>query len=342
MRKPPINLKYIHKLTDDVGMIQHAKFSTPIRKQGYTTDDNARALIAYTNYLNVFGDTKIVRLLDIYLSFLLYMQREDGRMHNFLTYDRKFSDEVGSDDCMGRTIWACGFYLASNLSADTKLVAKEIFDKTMIWASNLSSPRSKAFAIMGLYYYHKEYPSDQNPKLNCKMLADQLVKQFELQSSEEWKWFESLLTYANAQLSRSLLLAYRLTGEARYKQVALESLEFLLSTQTIEETFVPIGNRGWYKRGFERAIYDQQPIEAACTIEASVAAYEETGKALFRNSALNAFEWFLGKNTKKVKVYNPKTGSCCDGIMPQGLNVNKGAEANIAYLHSRVILESQL
>jgi hypothetical protein len=341
MRKPTIKLEYIHKLTDDVGMLQHAKFSTPLRKQGYTTDDNARALIACANYLNVLGDIKVVRLLDIYLSFLFYMQREDGRMHNFLTYDRKFSDEVGSEDCMGRTIWACGYYLASNLRGETKLVAKEIFDKTMRWAPTFSSPRSKAFALMGLYYYNKEYASDQNPKLNCRMLADQLVNQFKLESSAGWSWFESILTYANAQLPLSLLLAYRLTGEERYKQVALESLEFLFSTQTIDGTFVPVGNRGWYKRGFERAIYDQQPIEAACTIEAAVAAYEETGRERFIDSALNTFEWFLGKNTKNLKVYNSKTGSCCDGIMPQGLNVNKGAEANISYLHSRVILEKQ-
>jgi hypothetical protein len=339
LKKPFLKMDYIKKLTDDVGIIQHAKFATALKKEGYTTDDNARALIVCTNYLNHFRDTQLEKLVEVYLSFLFFMQKPDGKMHNFLSFHRKVSDKVGSEDCMGRTLWACGNCLGSKLKDETKLIAKETFDKTMRWATSFKATRSKALSILGLYYYQKAYPADPNPVLNIKILADQLMRQFEAESSTEWSWFESNLTYDNAQISLSLLRAWEITGDEKYKLVALRSLEFLLQTQTIDSFFVPIGNRGWYKRGQERAIYDQQPVESACTIEAALAAYKQTTRELFLCSALDAFGWFLGKNTKDAKVYDPKTGGCCDGITPEGLNLNKGAEACISYLHARLILE---
>jgi len=340
LRKPDIKIDFIKALTDDAGMIQHAKYATPLKREGYTTDDNARALIACTKYLMLFNDTNVKKLVDTYLSLLFYMQRTDGKMHNYLAYDRNFIDEVGSEDSIGRTIWACGYCLNSNLPHETKLLAKEIFDKAQRWAPNFISPRAKAFSIMGLYYYHKACPHDGNPKLNITALADQLTFQFELQHSNEWEWFEPYLTYANARLPHSLLLAYEATDEKKYLRTALRSLNFLIKIQTINKTFVPIGNRGWYKKGSDRALYDQQPIEASCTTEATISAHANTSEETYLDSALDAFEWFLGKNTKGLKVYDSETGSCCDGITPEGLNQNKGAEANIAYLQARLSLEN--
>jgi hypothetical protein len=339
LRKPALKLDFVRALTDDVGIIQHAKYSTPIRKEGYTTDDNARALIVCTKYLKFFEDSNARKLIDTYLSFLLHMQRADGKMHNYLNYNHEIIDEVGSEDCMGRTIWACGYCLDSNLPQDKKLLSKEVFDKAMKWASTFTSPRAKAFSIMGLCHYQKAYPRDQNPKLNISMLADQLIGQFQLQQSNGWEWFEPYLTYANARLPHSLFLAYEATEEEAYRKIALKSFKFLTNIQTINRIFVPIGNRGWYRKGFERALYDQQPIEASCTTEAALDAQASTGEETYLDIALQAFEWFLGKNTKGVEVYDSKSGSCCDGITPEGLNMNKGAEANLTYLQARLSLE---
>ena len=119
----PIKLDFVRALTDDLGMLQHSKYATPNKKEGYTTDDNARALIACTNYLMLFNDTSVKRLIDTYLSLLLYMQRSDGKMHNYLGYDRTFLDETGSEDCMGRTIWACGYCLDSKLPEEKRMAA---------------------------------------------------------------------------------------------------------------------------------------------------------------------------------------------------------------------------
>ena len=335
----PINLDFVRALTDDVGMLQHSKYATPNRKEGYATDDNARALIACTNYLMLFNDTSVKRLVDTYLSLLLYMQRSDGKMRNFLSYDRKFIDEIGSEDCMGRALWACGYCLDSKLPEATKLLAKEIFDKVFKWTSNFTSPRAKAYSIMGLFHYRKACLEDQNVKLNIIALADSLTKQFEVEAHGGWDWFESSLTYSNARLPHSLFLAYEATGENRYLQVASKSMKFLMNAQTINKVFVPIGNRGWYKRGSDRAIYDQQSVEPSCTTEAAIAAFRNTTEEAYLKAAYDAFEWFLGGNIKGLTVYDPENGSCCDGITPQGLNQNKGAEATLSYLQARLNLE---
>ena len=335
----PINLDFVRTMTDDVGMLQHSKFATPNKKEGYTTDDNARALIASTNYFMLFNEIGIKKLIDTYLSLLLYMQRIDGKMHNYLSYDRKLLDEIGSEDCMGRTLWACGYCLDSKLPEETKHLSKEVFDKIFGWASSFTSPRAKAYSIMGLFHYQKAHPEDQNVKQNIISLANQLNKQFELESSIGWDWFESILTYSNARLPHSLFLAYEATGEDRYLQVASKSMKFLINIQTINKIFVPIGNRGWYKKGSERAIYDQQSVEASCTIEAAIAAFRNTGEEIYLQEAYNAFEWFFGRNLKGLTLYDPENGSCCDGITPQGLNLNKGAESTLAYLQARLNFE---
>jgi len=335
----PIKLDFVRTLTDDVGMLQHSKYATPNKREGYTTDDNARALIATTNYFMLFNDLSVKKLIDTYLSLLFYMQRSDGKMHNYLSYDRQLLDEIGSEDCMGRTIWACGYCLNSKLPEETKLLSKEVFDKLFCWASSFTSPRAKAYSIMGLFHYQKAYPEDQNIKLNIKSLADQINGQFELASSREWNWFESYLTYCNARLPHSLFLAYEATGEDRYLQVASKSMKFLKNTQTINEFFVPIGNRGWYKKGSDRAIYDQQSVEAACTTEAAIAAFRNTKEESYLLAAYKAFEWFSGGNLQGLRVYSQENGSCCDGITPEGLNQNKGAEATLSYLQARLNFE---
>ncbi len=335
----PINLDFVRTLTDDVGMLQHSKYATPNKKEGYATDDNARALIASTNYFMLFNDLSVKKLIDTYLSLLLYMQRSDGKMHNFLSYDRQLLDEIGSEDCMGRTLWACGYCLNSKLPEETKLLSKEVFDKLFCWTSNFTSPRAKAYSIMGLFHYLKAYPEDQNVKVNINIFAKELTEQFELESSEGWDWFESYLTYCNARLPHSLFLAYEATGKDTYLQVASKSIKFLIKTQTIDKVFVPIGNRGWYKKGSERAIYDQQSVEAACTTEAAIAAFRNTNKETYLEAAHQAFEWYFGGNLQGLTLYNQENGSCCDGITPQGLNQNKGAEATLSYLQARLNLE---
>lgn len=336
MELPPVKLDYLKALTDDTGLLQFSKLSVPCRKDGYTTDDNTRAIIACTKYLECYGDSNVKKLLDIYLSLLLYMQRNDGKMHNCLSYNRQYLDDVGSEECIGNTIWACGYIQDSSLSSETKLVAKEIFDKALPWAVKSTWPRVKALTLNGLFHYQRAYQNDSNSTTLIRLLGDQLLELYNQQASPGWNWFEDSLTYSNGRLPEALFLAYESTGETKYLQTALQSFDFLFNIQNIDNIFVPIGNNGWCQKGKERAIYDQQPIEACCMVDAAVAAFRCTQQQVYSNVAHLAFEWFLGKNLNKISLYEETNGSCCDGLTPYGLNKNKGAESNIAYLLARL------
>jgi hypothetical protein len=337
---PPVKLDSLRLLTDDTGILQHAKFAIPKRKEGYTTDDNARALIACTRWHRLFGNSDIGKLIDTYLSFLFYMQRADGKLYNVLSYDRKILDDAESEDCMGRALWACGQCLDSQLSPDRKMFSKEIFDKAFPWASRFKSLRARALSVIGLFHYQKANPQDQNALINIRPLTEQLIECYQHESSEDWKWFEPYLTYINGRLPHALFLAYVCTENTKYLEIARDSFDFLLQTQMIDGKFVPIGNHGWYKKGGERAMYDQQSIEASCMAEAALAAFHVTNNENYRKTAYTIFEWFLGKNSKGLTVYNPVTGGCHDGITPRGLNLNEGAEAIVSYLLARLELET--
>jgi hypothetical protein len=339
MNLPPIKLEFLKAITDDTGVFQHSKFGTPNRQEGYTTDDNARALITITKHSQIKGNSTSDRLIDTYLSFLLHMQRADGRMHNFLSYDRSFLDDEGSEDCTGRTLWACGHVINSELPTEKRLLAKEIFDKAFRWACCFKSPRAKAFAILGLTLYHKTYTEDHNLAQNIKTLSDGLLEYYKNTRSSDWRWFEPYLTYVNGRIPHALFEAYRITKQAKYIQVAEESLKFLLEIQILNNIFVPIGNHGWYQKGKSRSVYDQQSVEAASMTEATLSAYRETNNRQYRTVARAVFNWFLGKNTQNAFVYNSATGGCYDGITEEGLNYNQGAESSICYLSARIELE---
>jgi hypothetical protein len=340
LKLPSIKLDFISSLTDSTGILQHAKFGTPWREKGYTTDDNARALIALTKYFRANGSSQIVdRLIDTYLSFILYMQRKNGKMHNFLSYDRRFMDYEGSEDCMGRTLWSCGYVTASNLPPEKQAIGKEIFDNLLPWAYYFKSPRSNAFTTIGLRYYQEAYPKDQNLRKHIIGFTTKLLRQYKAERSKDWHWFEPYLTYANGRLPHALFEAYHESKKDNSLQAAKESIDFLLEVQLIDDIFIPIGNRGWYKKGEKRAMYDQQSLEAAAMTEAAIAAFRETGDAKYESASQKIFNWFHGKNTFNLAVYNSATGGCYDGLTQKGLNLNMGAEAIACYLSAALEMQ---
>jgi len=312
-------------------MFQHTKYSTIVRKEGYTTDDNARALIAALMFNKIYDDLNALRLANTYLTFLLHMQGTDGRFHNLLGFDRRFQDDVGSEDCMGRALWASAYTLNSDAPDDMKYVAKEVFDRGLPSAYEFTSPRATAFTILGLQHYHKAFPDDQNMSDIMSIFAERLVAWYRIEASDDWPWFEPYLTYANPRLPQALLAAHESMKEPTYLQVARSSLDFLIEIQMARDMFIPIGTKGWYRKNGRRALYDQQPIEASCMVEAALMALDLTGDESYLKTAQIAFEWYHGRNTQNVKIYNQKTGTCYDGITPDGLNQNQGAEATLSY-----------
>lgn len=326
-----LRLDGLRALTDETGMFQHTKYSTIDRKEGYTTDDNARALIAALRYRQIYRDRDALRLADTYLTFLLHMQRTDGRFHNLLGFDRGFQDDVGSEDCIGRALWASGYMLCTDAPEDMKHVAKEIFDRGLPSSYSFTSPRAWAFTILGLHHYHKAFPYDQNIQDSIGLFAIRLVGRYRLEAVENWRWFEPYLTYANPRLPQALFAAYESAKEPTYLKVAQSSLDFLTEVQMVGDMFIPIGSKGWFSRNFERAFYDQQPIEASCMVGAALGALNSTGDERYKKIAQIAFVWYHGKNTRDVIIYNRETGTCYDGITSDGLNQNQGAEATLSY-----------
>ena len=334
----PLKLDYLKSITDDTGIFQHAKFCIPKRTEGYTTDDNARALIACVKYHALKRDPKMKALASIYLAFLNHMQRPDGHFHNYLSYERTYLDVDASEDCIGRALWSCGCTVNSSLPKDMKMVAKDIFDRGLPWVWKTTSLRFYAFAIMGISQYLRSIPND-NLKLSIGKIADNLIQNYQDIAKEDWHWFEHSLTYDNARLPQALFVAYRVVGNKKYLDIAKESMDFLVETQMVDGVFIPIGNDGWYKRGGNRPYYDQQPLEAAAMVDAAVDGYIATREKHYIDLANKVFGWYMGKNSRKLMVYNAETGGCFDGLSADKINMNQGAESSISYLLARLNIE---
>lgn len=334
---PPLTLRYLQELTDDTGLLQHAKYSVPDRREGYSTDDNARALIVVSEYFELRRDRNALRLARIYLSFLHYMQLDNGSFYNKLSYDRLKRWDL-SEDCYGRAMWGCGTLYASKMPLDLRRCAKEMFNLGLRNIRNLKAPRAIAFTILGLYEYWKKSRDSQVLDL-IRKLAWYLVELYQVTADDDWKWFENIITYENARLPQALFIAYMVTRNREFKDVAIQSFKFLKELMVVNGMFWPIGNKGWYHRGGIRALYDQQPVEAGCMVEASLTGFEATRESDYLKTAIIAFEWYLGRNSLGVKVYNERSGACYDGITPRGLNYNMGAEATLSYLMARIRLE---
>ncbi|MFQ3549436.1 MAG: glycosyltransferase, partial [Armatimonadota bacterium] len=256
---PPIVFEHLETLTDSTGVIQHAIYSIPNRRTGYTTDDNARALIAAIMEFERTGSRQTLSLVSRYLSFLHYAQNNQGKFHNFMSFDQVWLDDQSSEDCFGRTLWACGFALQADIHPNVKKVAKQLFDGAVRWIPNVWAIRARAYLSMGCYYYLKFDKDNEEVRRLFKWAVDNICEQYESFADSEWKWFDNALTYSNGMIPRSLFFAYTVFNDDRYLRIAKESIDFLTKICIIDGKLHPIGCNGWYFKGGERAWYDQQP-----------------------------------------------------------------------------------
>jgi len=325
-----VKLDHLFALTDDTAVLQHAKFAVPAKKEGYTVDDNARALVFAAKASDLWPSEELKELQRKLVSFLLFMQAEDGRFHNLMDFSHEPIDKPSLGDHLGRAIWAAGCVVNSKLPNGLKAPAKQIFDRALPWARQSDSCRTKAYTCLGIAERLQAEPQDPNLKTNLNEMADFLVTNYRANSSSEWLWFEHILSYDNARLSDALLSSYRAIGKPEHLKIAEESLHFLDQVTTVNGYHAPIGNRGWYKRDHPRALYDQQPIDAGAIAEAACHAYPISKS--FQSIIAKAFGWFFGENLKALKVYDEDSGACYDGITEEGLNENQGSESTVSFL----------
>lgn len=327
---PTFTLDYVKRLTDDTGIVQHAKYGIPNLKEGYCMDDNARALIMVLMAHNQFKSKEALDLLPIYLSFIQYMQCEDGNFRNFLSFKREYLDDVGTDDSFGRTLWALGFMVCNSPNNSYKEFAKELFFSSLQHLDNLTHLRGYADAAIGLSHYLKSYP-DEEIQLKLQSLCDKLIASYQKNKSKNWHWFEEKMTYDNAILPMALLMAFEVTGNFIYKEIGMESLTFLDEHTLDKGYYNPIGNDGWFYLSKEKANYDQQAIETMAAVMMYYQAYNVTQDVTYIKKMFETYLWFLGENSLRIPLYDHETNGCCDGLTPVGLNRNQGAESTLAY-----------
>ena len=333
---PPFSLVHINRLTDDTGIIQHAKFGIPNLKEGYCLDDNSRALLMVLMAYRQMKDARALELSPIYLSYIHYMQNADGTFRNFLSFSRSFLDEVGSEDSFGRTIWALG-YLMENAPNDAyNEMGKLVFFNAAPNFEKLKSIRGIANTMIGMSYYLKSNPSDDSMTERLRNMANVLVKHYQQNLSTDWYWFESLLAYDNGILPLALLHSAGILNDQKITETAIESMNFLTS-HTLKDNYLSIiGNEKWYKKEGERSLFAQQPIDAMAMVLMYHQAYLVTKDKDYLNKLYTSFLWFLGENDLRMSLYDFETKGCCDGFEQSGVNRNQGAESSLAYLISHL------
>ena len=340
---PVINLDRLKKMTTDFGMIQFSKINSPDSDSGYTLDDNARALVVMCMHYKLTDDIKDLLYINKYFLFIKNCLQPGGDFLNYADKEYKFTDQnadVNLDDANGRAIWALGYLttLKRILPFNILSEAGSIILSSVSHLETIHSTRAMAFAIKGLYYFHKTKRTTENINL-IKTFADRLVQMYKHESGEKWEWFEGYLTYANSILPESMLYAWLLTGEEIYKDTAISSFQFLLSKTFNENGIEVISNNGWLHKGQVAAHYGEQPIDVAYSIMTLSKFYDVFKDVDYLIKMETAFNWFLGNNRLHQIIYNPCTGGCYDGLEENHVNLNQGAESTLSYLMARLTVD---
>ncbi len=334
---PELKLSHLSRMTDSTGIFQHAIFTVPNFSEGYCTDDNARAFILAVLLSELGEEPERVRTLaTTYAAFLHHaFDLRVKRFHNHLSFDRRWLDEQGSEDCQGRALWALGVGVGRSPYRSFQIMAGQLFALALPALTEFTSPRAWAFGLIGIHEYLRRLSGDSLVNQTRETLTSRLMELFERTAQPDWRWFQEDLTYDNAKLPHALILSGRATGQQAVLERGLQALRWLTELQISEKGhFRPIGTNGFYRRGGMRANFDQQPIEAQAMVSACLEAYRATSDLWWYEQAQRAFDWFIGWNDLGLELCSPKTGGCRDGLHVDRVNRNQGAESTLAFLLS--------
>jgi hypothetical protein len=335
MDLPEIKLNHLQLLTDDTGILQHARFMIPSRTHGYTADDNARALIVTMLAQDYITEANLLDQLSCrYLSFLDHAHDPStGRFRNYMSYNRRWSQRSDYEDCQARVLWGLGVTVVNSRKESQIGMAMDLFERALPAFEKLHSPRALAVGLLGITTYRQRFSGDRNARRYGDMVLERLYTICSENGDPEWPWIEETATYENSRIPQALISAGHDTGRREILDKGLELLDWLLSVQRDPSGHLSlIGNRSWYRQGKGKARFDQQPVEAGSLVEACVEAFSATGDLKWAQAAGMCFEWFLGRNDLQTSVYDYVTGGCRDGLQPGGVNQNQGAESTLVWI----------
>jgi glycosyltransferase involved in cell wall biosynthesis len=334
---PELKLDHLFRMSDSTGIFQHASFTVPNFGEGYCTDDNARALVLALMLQKLgHGSPQLGAHAATYAAFINHaFDRQRGRFRNFMSFERHWLEEVGSEDCQGHALWALGLCVSQAGQGSFQMLAAQLFEQALPVAAEFSSPRAWAFTLIGIDEYLRRFGGDRRASQIRESLTAKLMQRYADAATGDWHWFEESVSYANAKLPHAMILNGRCMNSGPMLELGLKTLRWLVKIQTSDAgAFRPVGSNGFYPRGQERAVFDQQPIEAQVTVSACIEAYQATGDAFWVAEARRAFEWFLGRNDLGLALYDSTTGGCRDGLHVDRLSQNQGAESTLAFLLS--------
>jgi glycosyltransferase involved in cell wall biosynthesis len=337
-RLPALKLHHLSRMTDATGIFQHAVFNVPNYHEGYCTDDNARAFIL----CHMLDDSSIAlpvtkESLDLlasrYLSFLVAAFHEsNGRFRNFMNHERKWLEEMGSEDSHGRAVWSMGSGASRSHNEGHRRISTHLFERALPSVMSFTSPRAWAFSLLGIHEFERNHSEIPEIRRIRDLLVKRLLALWDECSDPEWPWFETCLTYDNARLSQALILSGQSIPHPRAMEAGLQGLRWLADhQQSPVGHFRPIGSNGFHEKDGDRADFDQQPIEAQAMVSASLAAFRATGDDFWWHEARRAFNWFLGRNDLGIPLHDAASGGCRDGLHHNRANENQGAESTLAF-----------
>lgn len=343
---PELSFRHVATLTDDTGILQHAIFSVPRYEDGYCIDDNSRGLLLTTLAEEVGTEDEATtrRLATRYLAFINHaFNPRASRFRNFMDFSRQWSEEVGSEDSHGRTVWALGAVVGRANAPGRESLAGHLFREALPAIREFESPRASAFGLLGMAEYMRAFRGDRDVEALQRLVARRLLARFSRNFDTLWPWCEGQLTYDNARLPQALIVSGQCLEDPELVQAGLAALEWLSKIQLSEHgNFSPVGSDGFFRREGKRARYDQQPLEACATVSACLAAWRVTRNEKWARQMWHTFSWFLGENDVNAALYDPATGGCRDGLHEDRANENQGAESTLSFLLALVDMRTLL
>lgn len=339
---PPLNLLHLRVFTDDTGILQHSRYNIPDRAHGYCLDDNTRALMLSVMLQTDVQDTdRLNRLTSIYLSFIDYaFNPSNGKFRNFMSYERKWLEEEGSEDSAGRTMWALGYTAAYTRVSNFYYHSDSLFKRGLESTGYITHPRALAYLILGLVHHAGVHREAEVIRI-LESKAQQLSSFFDPTIDRDWLWYDTVVTYANSRIPQALIAAGIFLKKPGLISRGFRILDWLIEKQFIDNLFSPIGNKGWLTPE-GKALFDQQPLEAHGMLDACLQAEEYVKDGKYADYALKAFAWFMGENNASSVLYDFASGGCRDGLHPDGVNLNQGAESTLSWLMSLISISYYL